>query len=73
MADISNNIVAVLLVLVIVVSAIGTWAFLTAFEPVAPQVDDAGADAQVKLSIGSGPAEPVQTQAIIALAIAEEQ
>ncbi len=69
-ADISNNAVAVLLVLVIVVAALGTWAFLTAFQPVSQAAPQAS-NANVHLSIYHQPApEQSSSQASVALKIA---
>jgi len=66
--DISRNVVAILLVLVIVVSAIGTWAFLTQFEARA-QVAPATGQGQVQFSVARAPPEPVVREASVQLTI----
>ena len=66
--DISRNVVAILLVLVVLVSAIGTWAFMTQFESRPALSGPAGG--QVHLSIADGPAEPVAQHAAVQLTIA---
>lgn len=57
--DISNNVVAILLVLTIIVSAAGTWAFLTSFEAVSVPTthEQTNSKAAVLLSITDGEAQ----------------
>ncbi len=55
--DISNNVVAILLVLTLAVSALGTWALVTTLKP---DIDPRGSvspssDSQVLLRIGGDP------------------
>lgn len=65
--DISRNVVAILLVLVILVSAVGTWAFLTQFE--ARELSPKPASGHVHLSIADTP-EPVEQAGQVQLRIA---
>ena len=69
--DISRNVVAILLVLVVLVSALGTWAFMTQFES-RPGLA-APASGHVQLSIAGVPAEPVQQHARVQLTIASTE
>lgn len=70
--DISRNVVAILLVLVVVVSAMGTWAFLTQFEARAQTGPMAG-QGQIHLSIESAPPLPVMKEASVQLSIASTE
>ena len=71
--DISRNVVAILLVLVILVSVIGTWAFMTQFESRHIMVEGGPAHGQVQLSIAGAPPELVAQQAMVQLTIASTE
>ena len=68
--DISNNVVAVLLVLIVVVAAFGTWAFLTEFDSIKEVSGASSTSADVQLKVGEQPSAPPSVAANVQLQIA---